>query len=774
MVFLGVALAVVVLIGVYLLTMLAYFAVRKRNPDCKYLIEVVMVILSFGLSFVTKLAILLVNDHACFEDGFTAVLDAIYFSIGALAFDGIDMGVFGMSALNCLYSGTSVYAGIIFLSVVTAKASFDVYSGIRILFLRFSPSMRKGLVDLYLFNVANEECLLMAKSIDERYQTGERGGKKHLIIFSGETLESFDRKNAIHREIMANGYFYWQFSVSEKSAPKSLLKRFGFYIDNDFTQKNTTIDGVGEVHFFAFAKNSELSGLECENNNVVSSEISALTKEYLTAPIKKRSIVNFYLLTNTAIDYVFYNNFVRKTVADAIEASEVKPDEQLREKLTNFYFQLKVINEAELVAKNLSQRRSNLFASASKERSENLFLQDANGDGQNPFRAMVLGFGKTGQCALKELITATAFVDENGNAKPFYADVYEANAGDQFGIYLANHPQCICTNLGIRASGVEGSDISEQLKEGVKRAYSSTNVAFERIEKGLCFPVIALHSVSCFSYEFINYLDEKMVCERQGEKSNKSRYNAFIVALGNDEDNIKMANSLLYNLKREKCDSAKNTMLQTVYVNIRDKRNIARVLWSLEDEKRHANLKVITFGESREIYSYSYVIDKDKEIAYNHLYNNLVEQNSESGRLALEEVRSALQSKDDKNYDQALQNLYEGLPKYSKEVATAEWLKLDVWRKQSTSAANRFSENYKTFLSLDQLSGKNLYRLASIEHERWCRFYVMDGWSYGDYSSNDKAYYQANRYHKCICPMEMLDLSVVIYDVGNVLIAKKV
>ena len=83
--------------------MAGYFAVRKRNASAKYRVEVVTVLLAFALSFIVKASILLINDHETFSDGLNSILQALYFTIGGLAFDGIEMSVAGMSFINCLY-----------------------------------------------------------------------------------------------------------------------------------------------------------------------------------------------------------------------------------------------------------------------------------------------------------------------------------------------------------------------------------------------------------------------------------------------------------------------------------------------------------------------------------------------------------------------------------------------------------------------------------------------------------------------------------------------
>ena len=808
MVFLGVFIAVLVMVALYVLTMAGYFAVRKRNASSKYLVEVVTVLSVFGLSFLIKLIILLINDHVGFADGFISVLQAVYFSIGGLAFDGVEMGVVGMSFINCLYSGTSLYAGAIFLSVITAKASYDVYSGIRIFMLRFSKEFKQAKVDLYFFNAVTEDTILLAKSINQHHKqelSRDKNAKPCVIIFTGENLETFDRSNQLHREIMAEGFYYWPYLSSENDCKKSVLKRFKLYIDNDFTVNKKAVSSLGRIHVFAFETNSALSGLESVNSAKIFEEIRALAHEYVTGE-KVRSIVDFYILTDGAINYSLYTIAVEKTVSELLKSENVTLTDAELEKFKKFYFQLHVINEADISSKHLTECRNRLFVSHFEKTGENLYVKDACIDGDRVYRTMVLGFGRTGQCSLAELTAHVAYVYEDGKSSQFFADVYDPDMKQQAGIYSLAHPLCVGVNMGKSVEAVTKSHLSQASYNRISSLYGKSESELKKLCESMCFPVIAFHYLSAFDYEFIKNLNEEYVDEKGAKKTNKSRYNAIIIALGNDERNIKMANSLLFDIKRNSTATKDKTKMQTIFVNIRSEANYDRILWGESDLLNFPNIKVIPFGNRQEIYSYGRIIDESEEIVHNNAYNTLFKEKNEENNNAqadqstsngeenqmksdnatsngeqkkektpIAKIKEALLKADKKiDYSSDVDKLLSKVTSYLENVATEEWLTLDIWRKQSNGAAKRLKPAYECYIKAgNKLTGDNIYKLAAIEHERWCRFYIMNGWGYKKYTNEEKNFYQSNNYHRCICPMQDLSVDTMLYDLGNIILSKE-
>ena len=89
------------------------------------------------------------------------------------------------------------------------------------------------------------------------------------------------------------------------------------------------------------------------------------------------------------------------------------------------------------------------------------------------------------------------------------------------------------------------------------------------------FPWITFHKASCFQTRFMRYLDGESGIAGECREKNKLLCNAFIIALGDDEANIKMANSLIDDLKHESAFTNKRSSVypQMIYVNLRDEKN---------------------------------------------------------------------------------------------------------------------------------------------------------------------------------------------------------
>lgn len=88
----------------------------------------------------------------------------------------------------------------------------------------------------------------------------------------------------------------------------------------------------------------------------------------------------------------------------------------------------------------------------------------------------------------------------------------------------------------------------------------------------------------------------------------------IIIALGDDESNINIANAILHDLRQEKyANSADNSPL-TIFVHIRNSNNMNRLLWDTNiEENLHPSVKVRIFGDSKTIFSYENIVDYSKE-----------------------------------------------------------------------------------------------------------------------------------------------------------------
>lgn len=248
---LGFVLAGIICFLAYVAVMAFYFIVRQRRPSSKFFIEVIFVAGAMALSVLVKVAVLPhlldinSNDFGLVEYvGYS--FSAIYSMIGGLQFEGLPFGVeaIGSGLSVCFYYGSSILAGLIVLSVITAKASYEIFSAIMIAVVRLMPGRRS----VYVFNSLTEDSILLAHSICEKHQSElaqyknkrkaiKRGDKslildlgdkpsKALIVFSGSSIPTFSRSNSLCREIMSNFFYYFSL-IKGSDIKKSLIRRLG-------------------------------------------------------------------------------------------------------------------------------------------------------------------------------------------------------------------------------------------------------------------------------------------------------------------------------------------------------------------------------------------------------------------------------------------------------------------------------------------------------------------------------------------------------------------
>ena len=235
--------------------------------------------------------------------------------------------------------------------------------------------------------------------------------------------------------------------------------------------------------------------------------------------------------------------------------------------------------------------------------------------------------------------------------------------------------------------------------------------------------------------------------------------------------NILTANAIISNIKHEHNEKGEHPSLnftRTVYVNIRDSKNRMRINWSSEDEKRLPGNKVVIFGDCNDLFSFDNIVDDSAVMKYDFAYNNIhsiIENDGKNILLGasadLVELSKKVNSKfvgDGVYYDMR-----------------QSWLMRNDFKKQSNYAIELFSTYYnkalkKIIKSLKQQDGETkvssliICQLLAIEHERWNRFHIANGWTF------ESCRVDESKQHNCICALDMLKLSVQVYDLSNVLI----
>lgn len=843
MTFLGILIGIVVLAAAYGATMCGYFALRRKMPGAKFFVEIVIMGVAIVFSFCVKLTVYMLQEGDNIEDGAAALFFAVYKAVAGLALDGIDSVSQLGGLVNCLYSGVSLYAVLVFFSVISAKASYETYSYFA---LRLLGSTMKDGTDIYIFMTATEDALALADDIaareiyakenDEKLDLRTRvarvplriktmfGGKKLaggekkrrcIIIFSGDGIGVFDRKDPLHREIMARGYYYWNFDKVKYGSEKSLLKRLHLYKDNAGCGRSRERDV--EYKFFALALNADLKGSEATNADRIYDEVAAMTDEATAgkAPFVKAS---FYFMVASEINYEAYKRRMNDVVQDHLIRSDidtnrldgalaaefyceldkeaaktrdsVKIERTKRElfckkcaKVIQKYCALYAFSESKLAVKTLIEGRTKLFEKAIASAKANgkdalaadrLPVADFVGNG-GKYRVMVLGFGKTGQLALNALFSDTAYLDENGVQPRFVADIYDVDA--RAGLFSSEHPMYLCASADEGHAPMREDEFEKKtayqlnkIKEAFK-PIAAEGYAMDEIVKKTRLPRLVFHEVSCFEPGFFDELDSNTSSADQGA-SRKLEYNAYIIALGDDESNIAMANALLDDFKHDKhgFDADRGSVI--VYVNVRDSRNRCRIGWSEDDVARSGgHINVVLFGDASDMYTYGNIVDIEDDKKFNYAYQLLggyTKYDGKDKKIGEVTVHNKFEADIAKIFaDFGKPNAVgEDFEKKVKDVVALlaericadpeeseqKWMECSMMDRESNYGARRFGRLHALIIDAKPVDDKLLMRLSEIEHIRWMRLMMAYGWIYS--GKKDKEIKE----HDNLCPFEMLPI----------------
>ena len=400
----GVVVGVLVLCGLFLGTMAAYFAVRKRRPDSKFSIEILFFLVVFFLTTAVRMFLeWQVNPQSGFWGALSNVLYTFYSTIGSVGFGGLSYARSeGLNAIILtIYYGTSFYMCLIFASLIGARVSYESYSFIRLLF-----SCKDQ--DIYVFTALTEESVTLAESINEE---GKKKGKSPLIVFGGPSIKAFDRKNALCRRVMANGFCYWTYS-SKKA--KSIAKTLHL---NNANSDFKSLDEKRDFMIFAFDAKDHIPQEE-ENLETVLNDVKLRNGENDDLHIE------YFILTKRKINYQAY----QKTI-DALKSANKKVG-----------FSVNIWNEAQEVARTTV-----------REILDNGYIERLARDESHPVTVWAIGFGGTGEAITNELFVQTPSLclmgehtpggQEKYYSRPFAVNVFDVKMDEAGEIFRAAHPE---------------------------------------------------------------------------------------------------------------------------------------------------------------------------------------------------------------------------------------------------------------------------------------------------------------------------------------------
>ncbi len=800
---LGIVLAALILLIVFGLTVGAYLRFSARHPSRKFRAEVTVVGVVLVGSLIIRMIIGWSNvDDKTFADGVASFFHGVLAAAGGLTFESpLELSAVARGLTSCLYYGIIVYASLVFLAVVTVGLSYEFYSRVQSIFLRWRFRY------FFIFTEITSDSILLAKDIKNQY-AGNHGRNRAVIIFFENGEQSFSRKNRLHRKIMEEGFLYYSdFRRTDRGDTISLLRKFRF------AKRHFKRDDKGENYgklFNVFAM-GDCGGFEGENAGVVFEDIESVLAHYTKVKRGKMkgipTTVNYYILTGGEINYESYEHRVNSLIdgylpvkvegdgkeesAENRETAEIKTKQELKrlakekkraeknaEKETKrsietnasakLKIQVNVFNEATLSSQDLIEKRKLQL----RLDGEKAFEHDREPDGNGAYRIAVFGFGKTGQYALEELYTQTAYLIESGGEyKPtqFIADVYDVTVKEKSGLFAYNHPLFRCLNGDKEGTARPTREVVEEAGKMDGAAFDALYSACETKSKGkfsgeaarnyveekMAFPIAVFHPQSCFAFPLMRGGSTDATVK----DAVLNDIRAIVVALGDDERNIAMANVLIDSFKRAFYTKERERCNVRIYVNLIEKDSVDRLDWTEDDRNRFSvvggasrpYLSVITFGCRNDMFSYHTIIDDYGAQLYNYGYD-IVQK--DGGKSVFTQKLG-----NDYNAYRETRDLYE------------KWWGLEQFKRQSNRSAQDFAENYYEYKKelKGELSDADITFLGRLEHERWNRYHISHGWIYGDFAKPDKLARRGMRHHECLCPYDvMLDDGTKEYDLFNV------
>ncbi len=575
----GVLVSALCLIVVLVFSCWLYFAIRKKHAHAKFLIEGLFIGLAISLSIVAKFVIFyILQDRHEFIDNVNTFIRALYAGIGGLTFEGLESfeGDTVSRWLQCFYFASSVYAGIMTLFIISAKANYEFYSVLSFISLSFGQIKRKN---VHVITALTEETLYLARDIKSK-------DPKAVVVFASPTLEPFDKQNELCREVMARGFLYWSYSKN-KNNPKSIaavlhLKGqnnkhnfnlhfvvYAFDSHDHIPQEENNLDLVfddiavrtmrkdnlrveyclltrREINFQAYGYHNREMMLEFAKNNFDSPYYSKCKADVLEN-VKNEKMYNTENLTedNVLQTVSCDTNFVKYFLTASGKAQ--KSWKTLEKAIKEDYAQAVVVNiwcEAFAIGRQTidAMFQTNIETDVSKPQQTFAHYLAQNDDG---IRIWTIGFASTGQSLTNELFVQSTGVNEHGETRDFMADVFDLDANSLGGIFRASRQNnfylyddttsqnaewtallnafdkwCESTSECFDSPEVL-SDCRKYLQDTAFPLYFRNSVAKKtNLDVEMPMPIFRFHPVSCNEFAFFDSIDNHLGAECKSRKYN--------------------------------------------------------------------------------------------------------------------------------------------------------------------------------------------------------------------------------------------------------------
>lgn len=880
MFFVSILLTLIVVGALVFLTLLAYLKISrspkvigKKGFHFAFIAVLLVFTILVRLGCVATIASQDFSTES-FLDGIINSIETIYVTAGGLTFEGQDPSDLMTKIVVIVYYASILWLAATFIFVITLGLSYEISSRVRLAFLRGRADY------IYIFTAVTEDALVLADSIENHHgneknyliifagnelEPYDKENELHRKIMArGYVYQSYYKAKDKDLEIP----LLVKLGIASKKHPfRVLLDKHikVFALENDAKEyglesKNSdaVFDDIDEMIRMEFLEKpkadliSEQQIMDFIQNNVDYKNKNADKKFQL-------QYIDYYILSNSTINYEFYDETILKKLRKVVDNNLLNKQvsikdgkvllEEKKKPSPSLYlfiksiFQIHVINESYLAGEDLINKRREIQIEDIKDdvdaaKNDDKYrykrfainrvkvlheVDEPIKDEERVFNALILGFGQTGQMALNNLYVDSVSLEPMKPEKGanldkyvpsrFVARVFDLYIGQNIGVFAQTHPSYL-----IKKYDKDDEFFNlEQLKQFYEKDYPGK---FKEIDNLMKFPYIYAYAANCKDLDFLDDIDKATGTLEDDKKKTAGqalgKNNAIVICLGNDEENIKVANAILQNIRQELYNSDfSNTkrLYQTIYVNIRDEKNVGRLNWNDEIElNNHKGIRVRAFGNREVLYSYDSIIEDENFIKANNTYDAVGALVYDAEEKIKKETGNDDYSMPGKERNALVldpanrQTLLDYVEKANANMdkARLKYLRISDYKKASSKNCALFSAYTSTYINemgieeLDNYEDKKLWKyLSFLEHQRWCRYNISCGYIYsktfvGNMDDKDNEnYYQiygalghnATEYskshlklHVCLLPnsypgVDYLDDTTECYDYGNVLCA---
>jgi len=478
----GIMFGLILLVLLGGVTLSHYFRDKQKNAHLKYAVEVKYIAIVLGICIGIKLLLSVIIfilaawsspassilENLSIGEGMKIVFSSFYSGINRLTFEGLEeftaLDFMGSGAVfawfDCLFFGASLYAGTMFLAIITAKTSYEILSRIIVI------SSRERKNNIYIFTALTEETLLIAKSIET-----QSNKENNMIIFAGEGLADFDKHNTLCREVMSNGFLYLPF-IEDIKNPQSMAERLGI--------NNHNIEDYGTV-FAIFAFESE-DYIPHEERNL----------DFVISDVNKRiekgddMRIEYFIFTKREINYSSYDGVIAEL--------KEKFEEKGRKEFEN-YFVINAWNGADAIAKSVVQ----VVDACEKEdpvRKDDIYLWS-------------IGYGLTAQAIAREFFVQTAGLNSNGKVGDYRIDVFDPEIIKVAGLLQLENPLSIYIDpSSAEKKAFDGGVLPDTIRDFCGNDLTKEKSCFASIREGITKKRIATRKAELIEKEVDNILTD--------------------------------------------------------------------------------------------------------------------------------------------------------------------------------------------------------------------------------------------------------------------------